>query len=146
MACNRSHDEPRPDDGTLALTGTVQVTGSTPFYQVTIETDSAAYRIHGELRDELERLQGARVSVTGGARDDGVAVTEYRLLEIGGFTPVVGILGSADERVFVRQQNGDSVVVAGAPDDLLAQLGAKVWVVLDESGRVRGYGVIREPR
>ncbi|NIP77699.1 MAG: hypothetical protein GWM90_00235 [Gemmatimonadetes bacterium] len=128
------------------MTGVVQITGSTPFYQVMIETDTASYEVHGEYRKELERLQGATVIATGQRKDGDVTVEGYRILEIGGFQPVVGILESADDKLYVREEDGETIAITGAPEDLRAQLGAKVWVVLDDAGTVRGYGVIRDPR
>ncbi|UCF18224.1 MAG: hypothetical protein JSU87_09680 [Gemmatimonadota bacterium] len=131
------------------MTGTIRVTGSTPQEQVMIVPDQAgmaAVEVRGEWRSELIRLEGARVEVGGTPAAPGhFEAQRYKILEIAGYEPVVGILESAADRLTVRTPAGDAVAVGEAPADLRAQVGAKVWVILDENGAVQGYGVLREP-
>jgi len=130
------------------VTGRVRIAGSTPLEQVLIEPqDSAAssLEVSGDYRVELRRLSGAVVRATGTLAGPGhLRVSEYEILEIAGHVPVVGTLELEDGRVAVVPATGAPVEVRAAPAELLERAGAKVWVILDANGEVKGYGIIRE--
>jgi hypothetical protein len=130
----------------ITITGSVSVSGSTPIYQVAIETDSAIREVSGDLKAELARLQGATVKVTGTSEGSSLVVEEYEILAIAGETPVVGELEVTEGGPYIFTSVGNRVAIIGAPPELLAQAGGKVWVILDSRGVVRGYGIIRERR
>jgi hypothetical protein len=128
--------------------GIVRVAGSTPNVQVIIEPLEAAeapVEVRGDYRAELLRLDGARVRASGRrSAATQLTVADYTLQEIGGHVPLVGVLQASADAVTLQPAGGDVVVLRAAPADLKAQIGAKVWVILDENGAVAGYGVIRE--
>jgi len=140
------------------VTGRVRIAGSTPLEQVLIEPSAASsLEVSGDYRVELRRLSGAVVRATGTLAGPGqLRVSEYEILEIAGHVPVVGILEIAghvpvvgtleleDGRVAVVPATGAPVEVRAAPAELLERAGAKVWVILDANGEVKGYGIIRE--
>jgi hypothetical protein len=147
--CGGSNDQPAPDAndaGVITVAGLVSISGSTPAYRVAIEADSVSREVRGDLRDELARLQGARVKATGTSEGSVLVVTEYEILSIAGQTPVVGELEVTEEGPYVFTEAGKRVAISGAPPELLVQEGGKVWVILDSGGVVRGYGIIRERR
>jgi hypothetical protein len=126
----------------------VRIAGSTPFEQVLIErgdTAALALQVSGDYRGELRRLSGAVVRAMGTLAGPGqLRVSEYEILEIAGHVPVVGILETATGHVAVVRASGARVEVHAVPPELLEQAGAKVWVILDANGEVKGYGIIRE--
>ncbi len=135
----------------MTVTGRVRVAGSTPFEQVLIEpadTAQSAVEAAGEYRDELRRLAGAKVRATGrltaAPMADRLAVSDYSILEIAGHTPYVGTLEVGATGAAVRTADGVGRPMTGAPAELLKHAGAKVWVILDSNGAVKGYGIIRE--
>ena len=141
--------QPVPDaepGSVYTFSGVVRVTGSTPYVRVTIESESTGFEVRGGYRSELLHLDGAAVRASGQLVAGLYLVEEYEILEIAGHTPVVGVLELGEGGSFVRTAAGVPVELTGAPDELLGQAGAKVWVILDASGTVKGYGVIRERR
>jgi hypothetical protein len=126
----------------------VRVAGNTPNVQVIIEPLGAAeapVEVRGDYRSELIRLDGAKVSVSGTrSAMNQLTVADYTLQEIGGHVPLVGVLQAGAQAVTLHPASGDVVILRAAPADLKAQIGAKVWVILDDNGAVTGYGVIRE--
>ncbi len=146
--CGRGGQTPAPAQEAVSVTGRVQVVGATPLEQVVIQPpDSAAAAIEarGPFRDELKRLGGATVRAAGAMSSAGqLLVKSYEILEIAGHTPLVGMVEVEGNRVMLRAEGGDSVEARGAPAELLRHPGAKVWVILDSTGAVTGYGIIRE--
>ncbi len=152
VGCGSKNDQPEPgaETGELnTVVGTVRVAGSTPFEQVLIEPEGmtrAGVEVRGAYREELIRLSGAEVRATGTYSATRLIVSDYEILEIAGHKPVVGILELTEGGPYVRTSGGKMVGIIGAPEELLGQQGGKVWVILDSSGVVKGYGVIRERR
>ena len=131
----------------------IRVEGSTPFARAVLVAETeGAYELRGEYREELLRLAGATVSVTGaegGGRGGGgggvLLVSGYEILEIAGERPLVGRLEvRSDGTAILRTERGESVSLAGVPGGLAEQNGAKVWVRLGPDGAVTGFGVLRE--
>ena len=128
--------------------GRVRIAGSTPLERVLIELDEAggtAVELAGDLRPELKRLSGARLSVTGTLSPaDRLLVSEYTILDISGHKPTVGVLEVEGSQASLVDAGGARLRLRDAPAELLAHDGAKVWVVLNTNGVVTGYGIIRE--
>lgn len=147
-ACGGRGNAPVPDEGTVSVTGRVRLAGSTPFEQVLIEpedTTALSVEVSGNYRVELRQLSGAKVRAAGAVLGLGqLRVSEYEILEIAGHVPVVGILELEDGRAAVIPVTGDRVEVHAVPAELVQKAGAKVWVILDPNGEVKGYGIIRE--
>ena len=146
--CGRRGSAPVPDQGTTSITGRVRIAGSTPFEQVLIEAEDTAalvLQVSGDYRVELRHLSGAVVRASGTLAGPGqLRVSEYEILEIAGHVPVVGILEAENGHATVVRASGARVEVQAVPLELLEQAGAKVWVILDANGEVKGYGIIRE--
>lgn len=147
-ACGASGRTPAPAQQVDRISGRVRVVGATPFERVVIEpldSAEAAVEIRGVYRDELRRLGGATVQAVGTLSSSGqMLVQEYEILEIAGHVPRVGTLEVAGDRIMLRAKGGVTVEAAKAPAELFRHSGAKVWVILDSTGAVTGYGIIRE--
>jgi hypothetical protein len=128
------------------VSGLIRVAGSTPDYRVLLNRTSVdqPYEVRGDLRPELSNLEGARIKAEGTLVGLMLVVRNYEVLEIAGHEPLVGILVVGDAGVALRTDDGKSVTLQDAPEELHAKAGAKVWVILDSAGVVTGYGVIRE--
>ena len=133
------------------LTGRVLITGTAQMEFVTLQIDGGgAVNLSGVLRPELQRLSGAMVSVQGSRTAagplEGFEATAYEVTSIDGQRPSVGILQELDGGFTIA--GPETVRLAGVPDALRRQVGAKVWVVGRETAsglQVQSYGVIREP-
>jgi len=148
-ACGgKGGDEPEPVEEAETVTGRVRVAGSTPLERVLVEPDepgAGALEIAGDLRPELKRLSGAKVRVTGTLSPaERLLASEYVILEISGHKPVVGTLEVEAGEASVVDAEGGRWRLRGAPAELMAHEGAKIWVVLNTDGVVTGYGIIRE--
>jgi hypothetical protein len=106
----------------------------------------AGVEVRGEYRDELIRLTGAEVRATGTYSGTRIVVSEYEILEIAGQKPVVGVLELTEGGMYILTSTDSAVKIIDVPEELAAQHGGKVWVILDPTGVVQGYGVIRERR
>jgi hypothetical protein len=126
----------------------VRVAGSTPLERVLIEPDepeAAGVEVSGELRPELKRLTGAKIQASGTFSASGrFVVSGYTILEISGHVPTVGVLDVEGNSARLLVDEGEPLLLQRSPAELLALDGAKVWIVLDPSGSVTGYGIIRE--
>jgi hypothetical protein len=142
-------DPPAPPPDTV--TGTVQQVGSVPFLITVIRGDEDTAAVSGELEEEIARLVGARVQVTG-VRSEGsfpgptVEASAYRILSIDGEEPTMGIL-RVDGDGYYLETAGDEADRRGltsVPEGLRDRVGARVWVILAEGGgTVLRYGVLR---
>lgn len=144
-------------DTTVADTtaqGTLRVVGPQETAQIVLRGTTASVGLTGPLSDELRRLSGATVRVTGAPQNNlaplpprAVLVRDYGILEVDGRRPVVGILVSREDRLWLAGQ--DTVELVGVTADLARRLGAKLFVVGVREGsqlRVKSFGVIRDPR
>ena len=133
------------------LTGRILITGTAQMESVTLQIDGGgAVNLSGVLLPELQRLSGAMVSVQGSRTAagpiEGFEAVAYEVASIDGQRPSVGILQELDGGFTIA--GPETVRLAGVPDALRRQVGAKVWVVGRETGsglQVQSYGVIREP-
>lgn len=133
------------------LEGTVRQVGSTPFARTVVEGDSASATVAGPLADEIARLTGARVRVTGSPAEGEfpgptLRVVSYELLSVDGEEPRVGMLRHEPGAGYrLETGEGESLPLRSVPAELGSVVGGKVWVVLGSGGGVLRYGVLREP-
>lgn len=128
-----------------SLCGTLRVLGSEPAVVVQLETAAGApTSLWGDERAKLRLLTGLGVCVFGsGPSSDGWKVDRFVVREHEGRPVVDGMLVARDSAFAVRTAEGQEVRLFAVPDALRSAAGARVWVVLDESGRVQVSGVIR---
>lgn len=132
------------------VVGTVRQVGSTPFTRTVVEGD-AAVTVTGPAEAELSRITGARVRVVGTSVEGEtpgrtLRVERYEILSVDGEEPRVGVLRHETGAGYrLEGEGGDLVPLRAVPTRLGGQVGARVWVVLDDSGGVLRYGVLREP-
>ncbi len=140
-------DTPSPE----VVEGELRLAGSDPMTMVMLRPMAGGeeVRLEGSLVEELRRLGGIVVSVTG-KRDEsamrGFDVTSYEITSVQGTRPSVGTVVSRDGDLWLESES--SVRLVDVPAGLRAQVGAKVWVIgttVDGSLRPESYGVIREP-
>ncbi len=110
----------------------------------TEDPEGAELEIVGDYHAELHRLSGAKVRASGEVSEGRFSVSSYEIEDIAGRRPIVGVLQVSDGSTSIVQTDGDRVNLRAAPDELLAQDGAKVWVILDTGGTIVGYGILRE--
>lgn len=133
------------------ITGTVRQVGGTPFTRTVVEGETTSATVVGPLAGELTRLAGAEVRVVGPAAEGefpgpAIRVEGYEVLSVDGDDPLVGLLRhEAGSGYRVETADGEAVPLRSVPPGLGAAAGGKVWVVVDESGGVLRYGVLREP-
>ena len=130
--------------------GRVRVVGSRPFSRTIVQPDSGdALTLSGPYANEIGRLSGARVRVTGRYEDSGLperalAATSYEILSVDGDPAIVGLLERDDDGWELRSGR-HSTRLTTVSEGLAERAGALVWVVLDDLGGVARYGVLREP-
>lgn len=128
--------------------GEVRLVGSTPFVRTVVE-GSDTVTVRGPWEPEIARLSGARVRVVGPLRTGRypgptLEARQYDILAVDGERPAVGILRTgAGEEVFLESSGGDTVRLEAVPAGFRELAGAKLWVVIGESGAVQRYGVLR---
>jgi hypothetical protein len=130
--------------------GTVRVVGAAPAEVVVLTLDGWRVALIGPLQRELATLTGARVEVQGPvqsadaqAAPRAITVRGYRILEIGGATPIVGRLETRDGEWWI-----DTVRLAAVPPDLARAVGRRVWVTGTPGGgglMVQLFGIITRP-
>ncbi len=133
-----------------SLRGVVFLTGTEQTVIVALRGDDASsVTLAGVLRDELRRLSGATVQLSGTRQGEGPMarfdVERYEVLEIEGEKPAVGILHARGDQ-FRLGEGEASVRLSAVPDGFRRFLGAKVWIIGPRAAdgiRVQSYGVIR---
>ena len=140
--------EPTSVIGTVSVVGPAQSRG----VQVVDEAQKITTVI-GPLTDEVAQLQSLKIEVVGIAKDKGLEVKDYRIIDVGGgVKPLVGILEKSGERLMLRDGDGDAIPLSLGPrtlQKLSAMAGAKVWVagnkLLSGELKVMKYGILRKP-
>lgn len=105
--------------------------------------------LSGEPAGEMQRLSGATVEVEGtitrGPPGDALVLSRYRILEINGEEPFVGmLLRRGDTLLLARAQ--DTVALRAAPGTLDPWEGAKLWItgpLAEGMVSVQSFGVLR---
>lgn len=133
--------------------GTVRVVGPQETAQVVLSGVGPDVALIGPLLNELRRLVGARVRITGrptrnpaAAPERAVDVAGYEIVAVDGERPYVGVIIKRDDRLWLAGE--ETLELVDAPPDLTGRVGAKVFVTgARDGGRllVKSYGVIREP-
>ncbi len=137
--------------GPDSLEGTVRLAGNAPFTRALVEPEGGGARVvEGQYRDEIRRLAGAVVRLTGHFGGDGypgptLEATSYEILSVDGDRPILGRLERDEAGFRLVSPNGVVTPLAAVSDALAEHEGALVWVVLDARGGVAQYGVLREP-
>lgn len=137
---------------TRTIEGTVTAGGTDvePRTSIAPEDGGGAVFLVGELEPELRRVSGASVRVTGepvtGSPGDALRVRDYRILEIDGDRPWVGIVreGDGGPELAVEAREPESLRLIGLPAGSI-DAGAKAWFVGRREGAellVRSYGVL----
>lgn len=144
-----------PDDGSPGAAppdtavGTVRQVGNTPFTRTVVEgTDTVT--VDGRLAEEVARLSGARVRVTGTLSTGQypgptLDVADYEILSVDGDRPEVGVLRADGEGPYLDREGDDPLRLRAVGSGLRGQVGAKVWVVTGQDGVVQRYGILRPP-
>jgi hypothetical protein len=145
---------PTPDaaDGTVqqpSVRGTVSVVGSAPVNVAVVVRDgeNGDARIEGPLADEIGRLAGAEVEVTGERRSDpmygsALVASAYRVVSVGGAPVVLGVV-ERDPTGMLQLRTDDGTVVRLSGPTAGLRVGQKVWVQGPPSVEVRSFGVVR---
>ncbi len=135
-----------------SLVGKIRITGTSVKRVVSVVVNEKPIQLRGELLGELGRLGSIKVEVIGQLRDDGLAVTRYRIVDIGGgVVPMVGTLVATETGLGLNDGKGKPVPLslpARAKQRLMAQIGAKVWVhgksLVSGEIKVRRFGVLKD--
>ncbi|MGH7625274.1 MAG: hypothetical protein ACREOJ_08150 [Gemmatimonadaceae bacterium] len=142
------------DSSDTTAAGTVRVVGAAPAATVMLVSDSGSVALAGARSNELATLDGAEVQVSGMARPASpplgrthraITVERYRILQIAGREPVVGILSvsaAGDFRI-------DTIPLVAPTAQFARLVGSKIWVVGTRQGAgpllVASYGVLAPP-
>jgi len=147
------------------VTGTVARVGSTPFARTILRTEgerteadtaeAGALELTGPYEEELRRLVGARVRVAGplqGADGTGrvLRAIGYDVVSVDGAESRLGWLRHGEGGRWYLETAagltgtaGEEILLRGVPEGLRRSAGAKVWVVVSETGAVQRYGILR---
>ncbi|WP_419162134.1 hypothetical protein [Candidatus Palauibacter sp.] len=137
--------------GPESFEGMVRVVGSEPFPFTIVQAEDGRSRIvTGVFRDEVRRLAGAQVRVTGRlvqGEQPGTALeaSSYELVSVDGERPLLGRLERDVDGFHLARPGGRVTRLDSVSGQLARRVGSLIWVVLDERGGVSGYGVIRDP-
>jgi hypothetical protein len=132
--------------------GVVRVVGSEPVdVHVVVRRESGGdVRVVGPLRDEIRRLSGAVVRVSGDLEPPDVPVaerqiraSEYEIVSVNGEPVVHGVVESRSGGwTILRTRSGERVYLASAPESF--QVGQTVWVQGPRAAIVQAFGVVRD--
>jgi hypothetical protein len=134
---------------TAAVSGTVSVVGSAPVNVAVLVRgpDGTSSRIEGPLAEEIQRLDGAEVEVTGTRQADpmygsSLRATSYTVRSVDGAAVVVGTVEQGEGGALqLRTEDGRVVRLTGGASHL--RPGQKVWVQGPATLQVQSFGVIR---
>ena len=147
LGCSRTAVVESGPGARTEVTGTVRQMGSVPTQRTVIEAEER-FTVRGRHADELARIAGARVRVTGtrmtGEAGPWLDVASYEILSVDGETPVVGILVGGDGTWWLETREGE-VALSAVPERLRRAEGARIWVVTGPDGSsVSRYGILAE--
>src|SRR5690606_4899817 len=112
--------------------------------------DARQIRLVGTLREELQRLAGMNVTVSGRAApstdpmaDRQIEVATYEIGMVQGRSVVVGeVIQISDSGAQLRTSSGDILFLTGIPNEF--RVGQKVWVQGPSTLVVQSFGVLRQ--
>lgn len=137
--------------GPERIEGRVRVVGSQPFSRPVIEPEGErGVAVTGPYAAEVARLAGAVIRLTGRAATADIPgpafeATSYEILSVDGDRPYLGTLRIDADGVALVSGRGAVARLEFVPEALRNRAGALVWIVLDETGSVARYGILREP-
>lgn len=135
-----------------SVPGVIRVVGSAPVnVQVMLDPGTGRQiRLTGALRDELARLAGISVTVTGRSAPSSdpmaereIDVASYEIGLVDGRSVVVGeIIEISGREAQLRTSSGDILFLTGIPNEF--RVGQKVWVQGPSTLVVQSFGVLRQ--
>jgi hypothetical protein len=139
----------QPEVDTVQVRGTVAVVGAAPVDVAVIvrDADGESSRIDGPLTDEIGRLAGAEVEVTGARHHDprygqAVRADRYVIRAVDGRPVITGVVErAADGGLQLRTEAGEVVRLVIGGDRI--RPGQKIWIQGSASVQVQSFGVIR---
>lgn len=138
------------EQGSESVSGAVRQVGNLPFARTLVDDDGDGVFVTGDLENEITRLAGMTIRVTGSFTDGEqpgryILATSYELLSGEEGDPMaVGILSRDEEGFYLRLFDGAEYRLSQVPPELEDATGAKLWVAAAEGEHVRGYGILRE--
>jgi hypothetical protein len=129
-----------PEDGSRTVTGFVVSEN-----ELLSNEDGSTIPLMGPHTRMLAELVGAEVRIFGTSDEfeDNLWVIEFRVLAVDGLPALDGKLDYGEEGFAIVSPEGALSPLAELPDDLMGQIGRRVWMTLREGTWVR-YGVIEE--
>src|SRR5215217_3394230 len=111
-----------------SVAGTLRVVGSAPVnVRLVIQSAGGSAGVGGPLADELRRLAGAEVTLTGRREGGSFIASDYRVRSIDGRPVTLGTVEAAEgDYLRLRTTEGELVYLVAAPGEL--RPGQKVWV------------------
>lgn len=129
--------------GSGEVTGEVAVVGSAPMnVQVVVRSAGSSVRVEGALRDEIGRLSGAQVAVSGRMGRGTIEASRYRVISVDGRPVLFGTVErAADGSLALRLDDGGTVSLRGATTAF--RPGQRIWVQGPTSVQVQVFGIAR---
>lgn len=126
-----------------SIGGTLRVVGSAPMnVRLVLEGPGGNTGVAGPLADELRRLAGAEVMLTGRREGSTITATDYRIVSVNGQPATLGTVESVTgSYVQLRTAEGELVYLAGTSGQF--QVGQKVWVQGPRAVVVQTFGTVR---
>lgn len=126
-----------------SLTGTLRLVGSAPMnVRLVLEGPAGNTAVAGPLAEELRRLAGAEVVLTGSRDGSAITPTAYRVVSVNGQPATLGTVESVTgSYVQLRTAEGELVFLAGTTGQF--RVGQKVWVQGPRAVVVQSFGTVR---
>jgi hypothetical protein len=130
----------------ITLAGTV-VASNRDITTVFLQTPDALVPLEGSEAIPMTNVLGADVEVRGTWDGAAVTVESFLVLAVNGNPALDGILESMSDGYAIRLVDGTRRMLEAAPAELLAHIGARVWVTrsADDAATIE-FGVIQDAR
>lgn len=128
-----------------SLCGQIWTVGAEPDLMVDLELESGVrVRLEGELSKALIPLAGVRVCAATEPSTKRIrTVRGFIVTSVGGEPALDGVLVARDSAYFLRTTaDGREVPLARILGPMQQEIGKRLWVVVDDSGRVKVAGPI----
>ena len=125
------------------VAGTLRLVGSAPVnVRLVVQNAAGGTTVAGPLRDELQRLSGAEVVLTGRSEGGSFVPTDYRVVAVDGRPVTMGTVDAlTGDYARLRTADGGVVYLVGGAG--LFRVGQKVWVQGPGAVIVQTHGIIR---
>jgi hypothetical protein len=129
----------RPD----SLRGVVSVTGTGFEQHIVLRSGEGAYTQMASASESaaLTRVGGAEIVVHGVAAGDSFTVADFVVRAIEGAAVVDGVLVKSGDRLELRAER-ENLALGNPPAELMAMVGARVWIRGPLDTGPNSYGVI----